>query len=183
MTRKMLIVLVALAFVCGSLMLASCAKKQVGGQEAAKPAPAPAAKPAPAAPAAPPAPAPAPAKPDDKLPGEIRAFEAEFIYFDYDKSELKPEAQAVLKKKAEWLKANAAFKVKVEGHCDERGTQEYNLALGDRRAKAAEKFLNALGIAANRMTTVSYGEEKPADPGHDEKAWGKNRRDEFKLSK
>jgi peptidoglycan-associated lipoprotein len=73
--------------------------------------------------------------------------------------------------------------VTVEGYCDERGTNEYNMALGDRRAKSAMKYLNALGISANRMSTVSYGEEKPADPGHNEAAWAKNRRDEFKLSK
>ena len=73
--------------------------------------------------------------------------------------------------------------MRVEGNCDERGTQEYNLALGQRRADAAKKFLMALGVAEHRIGTISYGEERPADPGHNERAWALNRRDEFKLTK
>jgi len=88
-----------------------------------------------------------------------------------------------LEKKAAWLRANPSYNVKIEGNCDERGTNEYNLALGDRRAKAAQKFLNALGIGMNRMSTISYGEEKPACTEKNEKCWSKNRRDDFKLSK
>jgi peptidoglycan-associated lipoprotein len=117
----------------------------------------------------------------ERLRGEIQVFESEHIYFDFDKSDLKPEAQAVLKSKAEWLKANPGYAVRIEGHCDERGTTEYNLALGERRAEAAKKFLTALGISNDRLRTISYGEENPADPGHNEEAWAKNRRDEFKL--
>jgi len=113
----------------------------------------------------------------------IQAFESTHVYFDYDKADIKAEAKPVLEKKAEFLRANASYKVTIEGYCDERGTNEYNMALGDRRAKSAMKYLNALGISANRMSTVSYGEEKPADPGHNEAAWAKNRRGEFKLSK
>jgi peptidoglycan-associated lipoprotein len=113
----------------------------------------------------------------------MRTFEGEKIYFDYDKSELKPEARAVLKKKAEWLRNNPNFSARIEGHCDERGTNEYNLALGERRANAAWRFLNALGISGSRLTTISYGEERPADPGQNQDAWSKNRRDEFKLLK
>lgn len=113
----------------------------------------------------------------------MRTFEGEKIYFDYDKSELKPEALAVLKKKAEWLRNNPDFSARIEGHCDERGTNEYNLALGERRANAAWRFLNALGISGSRLTTISYGEERPADPGQNDDAWSKNRRDEFKLLK
>jgi len=97
----------------------------------------------------------------DPLAGEIKAFESEAIYFDYDKSDLKPAARATLEKKAAWLRSNPQFKLKVEGHCDERGTVEYNLALGERRAKSAVKYLKRLGISGDRMTTVSYGEEKP----------------------
>ncbi len=176
--RKLMTVLVVLAFVCGTmLMMSSCAKKQIGTGEVAKPAAAPAA----------PAPAPAPSTKGvddaDKLRGEIRAFEAEGIYFDFDKSEIKAEAKAVLEKKAAWLRANSSYKVKIEGNCDERGTNEYNLALGDRRAKAAQKYLNALGISMDRMSTISYGEEKPTCTEKNEKCWSKNRRDEFKLSK
>jgi peptidoglycan-associated lipoprotein len=117
----------------------------------------------------------------ERIRQEIAAFEAESIYFDFDMSELKPAARTTLTKKAAFLKANPAYKVRIEGHCDERGTNEYNLALGDRRANAASKFLNALDISADRITTVSYGEERPADPGHNEDAWTKNRRDEFKI--
>jgi peptidoglycan-associated lipoprotein len=113
----------------------------------------------------------------------MRTFEGEKIYFDYDKSELKSEARAVLKKKAEWLRNNLDFSARIEGHCDERGTNEYNLALGERRANAAWRFLNALGISGSRLTTISYGEERPADPGQNDDAWSKNRRDEFKLLK
>ena len=81
------------------------------------------------------------------------------------------------------MRANPRYSVRIEGHCDERGTNEYNIALGERRANAAWKFMNALGISGNRLTTISYGEERPADPGHNENAWSKNRRDEFKLIK
>lgn len=112
-----------------------------------------------------------------------KAFENEKIYFDFDKSDLKPEAQAVLKKKADWLRQHPAYSVRIEGNCDERGTSEYNLALGERRANSAKKFLVALGIAEQRIATISYGEERPVDPRHNEEAWAKNRRDEFKLMK
>lgn len=118
---------------------------------------------------------------DEKLRMEIQAFQSQHIYFDFDRSELKPESRANLTKKAAWLKENPDFFVQIEGHCDERGTNEYNIALGERRADAAWKFLNAMGVSGNRMKTVSYGEEKPADPGHNESAWSRNRRDEFKL--
>ena len=119
----------------------------------------------------------------DRLKGEgarVR-FEQEHIYFDFDKSNLKPDAQEVLKRKATFLKANPNDNVLIEGHCDERGTNEYNLALGDRRANSAKKFLMNLGIAESRIRTISYGEEQPLDPGHNEAAWAKNRRCEFKL--
>jgi peptidoglycan-associated lipoprotein len=118
-----------------------------------------------------------------QLQDQINAVESEKIYFDYDKADLKPEAQSTLEKKAKFLQTNPAYSLNIEGNCDERGTNEYNLALGERRADAANKFLNSLGIAADRITTISYGEEKPVDPGHDESAWSKNRRDEFKLKK
>jgi len=119
----------------------------------------------------------------DKLRQEISTFESENIYFDYDKSELKPEARDILTKKTAFLQANPDYNVKIEGNCDERGTTEYNLALGERRANAASKFINALGVSGSRISTVSYGEEKPTDTGHNENAWAKNRRDEFKLIK
>ena len=108
-------------------------------------------------------------------------FMNEDIYFDFDRSDLKPETQAILKGKAEWLRNNPGESVIIEGHCDERGTNEYNLALGDRRAQSAKNFLIDLGIAESRLTTISYGEERPADPRHNEDAWSKNRRAHFVL--
>jgi peptidoglycan-associated lipoprotein len=106
----------------------------------------------------------------------------ERIYFDFDKSVLKMESQALLKKKAEWLKANASSKMLIEGNTDERGTAEYNLALGERRAESAKKFLTDLGIDAKRISTISYGEERPIDPQHNEAAWARNRNDGFVIN-
>ncbi|RLB11206.1 MAG: peptidoglycan-associated lipoprotein Pal [Deltaproteobacteria bacterium] len=103
------------------------------------------------------------------------------IHFDFDKADLKPEAREVLKKLAEWLLKHPEFNLRIEGYCDERGTEEYNLALGQRRADAAKKYLVELGVSPDRITTISYGEENPIDPRHCEEAWAKNRRDEFKL--
>ncbi len=108
-------------------------------------------------------------------------FLYEDIYFEFDKSDLSAESQEILRGKAEYLKDNPDVLVIIEGHCDERGTNEYNLALGDRRASSAKAFLVNLGIAGSRLTSVSYGEERPADPGHDEEAWAKNRRDHFTI--
>ena len=104
------------------------------------------------------------------------------IHFDYDKSLLKPEAIALLNRYAAGLKQYPTATVSIEGHCDERGTNEYNLALGERRALSARKYMIKLGIDENRLSTVSYGEERPLDPGHNEEAWAKNRRDEFVVN-
>jgi peptidoglycan-associated lipoprotein len=106
-------------------------------------------------------------------------FESENIYFEFDSAALSPVAQSVLSGKADYLRDNPGAQVIIEGHCDERGTPEYNLALGDRRAEAAKSFLVNLGIDPSRFTTVSYGEESPVDPGHNEDAWAKNRRAKF----
>jgi len=108
-------------------------------------------------------------------------FESENIYFDFDSSALSPVAQGVLSGKADFLRDNPGSQVIIEGHCDERGTPEYNLALGDRRAESAKNFLINLGIDASRFTTVSYGEENPVDMGHNEEAWAKNRRAKFLI--
>ncbi len=113
---------------------------------------------------------------------EQASRELQTIYFDYDSSVLKPAAKASLEKGAVWLKQNPSVNVQIEGHCDERGTNEYNLALGERRALAARRYLVSLGINPDRVFTISYGEERPAVEGHDESAWKYNRRDEFKVS-
>ena len=104
------------------------------------------------------------------------------IHFDFDSSTLTSEAQLILKKKAEWLQNNPEATSTIEGHCDERGTGEYNLALGDRRATSAKNFLVDLGISASRLTTISYGEERPVDLGKNEEAWAKNRRCHFTIN-
>lgn len=103
------------------------------------------------------------------------------IHFEFDSSELTATAQEILKEKAGWMENNPSADVLIEGHCDERGTTEYNLALGERRAKAARDFLINMGISASRMSTVSYGEEKPLDPAHNPEAWAKNRRAHFVI--
>lgn len=105
----------------------------------------------------------------------------EDIYFDFDQSVIRADAQEVLRKKAEFLRSNPGVSVVIEGHCDERGTAEYNLALGERRALAAKAFLMNLGISSSRLSTISYGEERPVDPGSNEEAWDRNRRAHFVL--
>jgi len=104
------------------------------------------------------------------------------VYFDFDRYDLKPEARATLKANAGWLKANPSARVEVEGHCDERGTNEYNLALGAKRAQAARDYLVSLGIAAGRLSTVSYGEEVPVCKEQTEDCWQKNRRARFVVA-
>jgi len=168
MQKKFWMALALLLVMPGFLFTVSCQKKV----QAQAPAPAP------AAPAPKPAPAPAPAP--AKL--EVPAFMTERVFFDFDKSVLKLEGQALLKKKADWLKANPATKMLIEGNTDERGTAEYNLALGERRAESAKKFLVDLGIDAKRISTISYGEERPLDPRKNEEAWAKNRNDGFVIN-
>lgn len=101
---------------------------------------------------------------------------SEDVFFEYDSSALLPEARDLLRKKAEFLLANPQISIIIEGHTDERGTIEYNIALGERRAESVQAFLLGLGVKPSRMSTVSYGKEKPIDPGHNEAAWAKNRR-------
>ncbi|BBD08334.1 peptidoglycan-associated lipoprotein Pal [Desulfovibrio ferrophilus] len=105
------------------------------------------------------------------------------IFFDFDKYDLKPASKDVLKAKAAVLKKYGSWKMLVEGHCDDRGTEEYNLALGERRARAAYEFLIVLGVPSSRLKIVSFGEERPAVSGSNETAWAKNRRAEFKVFK
>ena len=101
------------------------------------------------------------------------------IHFDFDKYDIRPGDTDVLKENGALLMKNPSVKIQIEGNCDERGTIEYNLALGERRANAAKRYLISLGISVDRISTISYGKEKPLDPGHNEEAWTKNRRDHF----
>ncbi len=105
------------------------------------------------------------------------------IYFDFDMSLIKDESKLTLQTIADYLEKNPGASVTIGGHTDERGTTEYNLALGDQRAKAAHDYLVRLGVDPSRIKTISYGEERPAKIGHDESSWSKNRRDEFDTQK
>jgi peptidoglycan-associated lipoprotein len=129
-------------------------------------------------------PAPPPPPPSEPAPAPLPTEEVsqfENIHFDFDKAFIREDAKPVLAAVADYLKKNPGAKLQIEGHCDERGTAEYNMALGDRRAAAAMKYLAALGVEKNRLSTISYGEERPIDPGHNEGAWAKNRRGVFVL--
>jgi peptidoglycan-associated lipoprotein len=117
------------------------------------------------------------AKKEPGIEGEV--FESKLlkdIRFDYDKYDIRPEDEEVLRANAAFLKKNPNMKIQIEGHCDERGTSEYNLALGERRANSTKRYLVSLGIASDRISTISYGKERPLDPGHNEEAWAENRR-------
>lgn len=103
------------------------------------------------------------------------------IYFAFDHYDLRADARATLKGNGDWLKGNPSVRIEIEGHCDERGTNEYNLALGAKRAQAAKDYLVSLGIAANRLSTISYGEEVPVCKEQNEECWQKNRRDRFVI--
>jgi peptidoglycan-associated lipoprotein len=161
-------------------MTAATAPPPVPPAAAAPPTPAPAPAPAPApvapAPVAPPTTAPAPPAP----PKEYRANDAlKPIHFAFDKSDIRPADAQIMDATAAYLKANPNQLVLIEGHCDERGTSEYNLALGERRAKAAMNYLVANGIEAARITTISYGKERPLCTEHNEACWSQNRNDTF----
>lgn len=108
-------------------------------------------------------------------------FTNEDVYFEFDSSAILPAAQRVLASKAQYMRANPDIYVTIEGHCDERGTNAYNMALGQRRADAAKEYLVNLGIEPGRFATISYGEERPVDYGHNEEAWAKNRRAHFLI--
>jgi peptidoglycan-associated lipoprotein len=146
-----------------------------------KPMPlAPTSRPPAAAPApyeATPAPTPPPVQ-STPLPGSVQDFVVNVgdrVYFDYDKFDLRSEALPILEAQASWLERYSAVMVRIEGNCDERGTEEYNFALGARRAGVVKDFLVAHGVAPDRITTVSYGKVRPIDPGEGETAWAHNR--------
>jgi peptidoglycan-associated lipoprotein len=111
----------------------------------------------------------------------MRAFVEENIHFDFDKYDLKPKAMMILDEKAAYLREHPEVRVLIEGHCDDRGTNEYNLALGDRRANSAKNYLVRSGVAESRITTISYGEEQPLCMEQTESCWWKNRRDQFQI--
>jgi peptidoglycan-associated lipoprotein len=157
----------------------------------AAPAPAPRAAETPVAqpaapaekPMAPPAAAPAMAPPAAApAMGAPAASPLKDVFFDFDKSNIKDDQKAALNDDIAWMKANTSAKITIEGHCDERGTVEYNLALGERRAKSTKDYMVAAGIAADRIAVISYGKERPFVLGHDEAAWKWNRRSHYVLT-
>lgn len=128
------------------------------------------------------APAPAPAKEEVKEQAAAAVEGPQPVYFDFDKSFIRDDAKPVMKANAEWLKAHPKAKIRIEGNCDERGTKEYNQALGQHRASSAKKYLADMGIAASRISLISYGKEKPICTESSETCWQKNRRDDFVVS-
>lgn len=187
MNRLLPVVLTSLLAV--SMLVAACAKRPalIGSTAPAPtaaavttpPAPAPVVEAAPAAApaavtAAPVAPPPAPKEFEARA--ELRA-----IHFDFDKYAIRPGDAKILDANADWLKSNPDSLVLIEGHCDERGTNEYNMALGDRRAKATMNYLLSRGVQSTRMSTISYGEERPLCTEHNESCWSQNRRAELKV--
>ncbi len=142
----------------------------------------------PTTPTPPPPPPPPPPGPTNPGPdpaavtAELMRNVQEVIYFDYNEDALKPESQAVLDRKAAIMLANSGLRIRIAGHADERGSDEYNIVLGSRRATAAKRYLEAKGIDGSRIETLSYGEERPADNAGTEAAFARNRRDEFEVT-
>ncbi len=158
-----------LAILAATSALAACATP-------APPPPAP--PPPPAAPPPPPPPPPVAHAPQGPTPGSVQDFVVNVgdrVYFDYDQYAIRSDAQPVLAAQAAWLSRYQSVRVRIEGNCDERGTREYNLALGARRANSVRDFLVAHGVASGRIETVSFGKEKPIDPGTGDEAWAHNR--------
>jgi peptidoglycan-associated lipoprotein len=174
----LLILLLGVAALCASI---GCAKRrppvEAGSAATAGPGVAAPTRPAPEAAGQPPFTEDAvEVAPIEAQDGGVRA-----VYFDFDSSDLRDDARVILRSNAAWLKSRSTLEVVIEGHCDERGTIEYNLALGQRRANSVRDYLARLGVNGARMSATSYGEERPVDMGHDERAWSKNRRAELVL--
>lgn len=120
--------------------------------------------------------------PDELAPFDPSRYRLEDVYFDFDQSDLRPDTIEALNRYATVLRSNPTLEVLVEGHCDERGTDEYNLGLGERRSQRVKEYLISVGIDASRLRTISYGESRPVEMGSNEAAWAKNRRAHFVLS-
>ena len=159
-----------------TFLFVGCAKEEPP-PPVTEPPPRPVAPPPP-----PPAPAPTPPPGPSISQQAFQEFQNQRIFFDFDKYDLRTDARATLDRKASFLNQNSSVRVQIEGHTDDRGTAEYNLALGERRANAAKQYLTTAGISAGRLSTISYGEERPLDPAQNEAAWAKNRRDHFVIT-
>jgi len=180
--RKSILVILAVVLLF-SLTLVNCSKKPAEPspmEQTMEPAP----EPAPVqvyTPEPEPAPAPAPVMAPTPEPAMFDVSDLTDVFFAFDKSDLTMESRDTLANDAKLLKAASGVRIVVEGHCDERGTNEYNLGLGERRANAVKNYLVSLGISADRIKTISYGEERPFAMGHNEAAWAQNRRGHFSL--
>ena len=184
MKKTMLLPLIAMVAI--AVVFTGCAKKKA---PVTPPEAAPVAAPVVEPPPPPPPPPPADPVPDplaaDLVEAHAYAYKTGLlgdVYFDFDRSELRDDARARLAKNADFLRQRTEFTVTIEGHCDERGTNEYNLALGERRAQAAKAYLVSLGVAESRLRTASYGEERPVCREANESCWQQNRRGHFLLT-
>ena len=168
-------VIIALSLFMALAFLSGCAKKKT---ETPPP------KPEPTVQERKPAPKPQVKKPERKEVEKVALRESAFetIYFDFDKSDIKSDQRNNISKNAKLLSDNRSVRIRIEGHCDERGTNEYNIALGQRRTDSIKQYLIDYGIASSRITTISYGEERPVATGHNESSWSQNRRGEFKIT-
>lgn len=171
------------ALAAAALLVASCSPKPPA--QVAAPAPTP----TPTVVRLEPTPAPTPVPPrvtEDVLPTSVdeinRRGYLKDAFFEFDKYAIEPAERDALARDANWLKAHPTVRARIEGHCDERGTAAYNMALGERRAAAAKEYLASLGVDASRLTTISYGKERPFSTGHDEAAWAQNRRAHFVVT-
>lgn len=172
MKRQMQTLAVAFTVV---LALSGCRKQQ---PEAPAPQPPPPSNPTP-----PPTPPPSqPAEDPAAVAARNRATLMEMIHFDFDRSDIRPDARAILEAKVPLLRADPTLKLRIDGHADERGSVEYNIALGLRRANAAKQFLVGYGFDESRFETQSFGESRPLDPASNESAWARNRRAEFQIT-
>jgi peptidoglycan-associated lipoprotein len=186
-TRRITIVLAASAALALTLGIVGCSKKAKTTDIPETTTAPPAEAPKPAAPPPTTVAEPFPAQQIDKAPVETsiddlnRQGVLKTIYFAYNSDDLDDTSKATLQANAAWLNAHPTHTVEIGGHCDERGSTGYNVALGDRRASSVKQYLTTLGVNGSKLTPISYGEEKPADPGHDEAAWSKNRRAEFTI--
>lgn len=177
LVRPLLVLLGSLALVVG------CSSKPAAQSVAPMAAPTPTivrAEPAPAPPLS------RPSVAEDTLPSSLdeinRRGYLKDAFFDFDKAEIRTDQRDKLAADGVWLRSHPSVKVRVEGHCDERGTEDYNMALGEHRAAAVRDYLETLGVDASRLATISYGKERPFAEGHDEAAWAENRRDHFLVT-
>ena len=171
-SKVLMVLVLGLVFLIAGLNGCAKKKKETPPVDEKKEAPAP--KPTP--------PAVVPKAPEKEEEGVPRDLSFQTVYFDFDKSNIRSDQRNALRKNAQLLSKYQTVKVRLEGHCDERGTDEYNIALGQRRANMIESFLYDYGISRSRISTVSYGEMRPVDTGHNEAAWSKNRRCEIIIT-